>query len=258
MRAGRSYKRLLEPGEPAATGHLLPLLVVMLAACYGSPAAEPVSVEPTTAAPLPPVDERPAGETKGPLTYAPDWMWAYLASAGDGMRQSDTLAGAVEFAELVVVGRYVGVERGTSYGSDWTAVALIAVDDVIKGAPNLGPDGLLRVEFVLTVGAGSYPERLFADLERSIPSDPALLYLFSWAAFFDLTGEVVPDWRAGIDRTDRYKTIGGDGAIRIVNGRIEPPPDGWPAELRGIGIEQAKDLIRAAIRPPGPPASPAP
>lgn len=189
---------------------LLVGVVATLAACDGAPAAQPsatesVSIQPK---PAPSVDSGPAGETQGPITYDPGSMWSFLASMGEGMRRSDTLAGAVEFAELVVVGRYVGVERGTSYGSDWTAVALIAVDDVIKGAPNLGPDGLLRVEFVLTVGGGSYPERQFADLERSIPSDPALLYLYRWAAFFDLTGETVPDWRAGIDRPDRYKTNG--------------------------------------------------
>ena len=190
------------------------LVTLILAGCYGAPGAEPVSVEPAPVASSPPVEEQPAGETAGPITYDPGSMWSFLASMGEGMRRAETLAGAVDFAELIVVGRYVGVARGGTYGSDATAVALIDVDSVIKGTPNLGPDGLLRVEFVLAVGP-SYPEKLFADLQRSIPKDPALLYLFSWASFFDLTGEVVPDWRAGIDRTDRYKTIGNDGAMRV-------------------------------------------
>ena len=186
-------------------------------------------------------------------------MWALLASMGEGMRRADTLSEAVDFAEVVVVGRYLGIERGARYGSDTTAVALIDVDAIVKGPPVLGPDGLLRVEFVILTGPGDYPEKQFADLERSIPRDPALLYLFSWASYLDLIGDPLPSW-AGIDNIDRYKTIGNDGAMRVVNGLIEPPPyiDGWPTELRGIGIEQVKDQIRAAIRPDGPPGSPAP
>lgn len=231
------------------------LVTLILAGCYGAPGAEPVSVDPAPVGSAPPVDNRPAGATAGPLTYAPDMMWAFLSTMPELQHTAETLAGAVDFAELIVVGRYVGVERGGTYGSDWTAVALIAVDSVVKGTPELGSDGLLRVEFVLTVGP-SYPEKPFADLRRSIPKDPALLYLFTWASYLDLIGDPLPSW-AGIDRTDRYKTIGGDGAMRVVNGRIEPPSmDGWPAELQGLGIEQVKDQIRAAIHP-AVPAAPA-
>lgn len=234
------------------------LVTLILAGCYGVPGAEPVSVDPAPVGSAPPVEEQPAGETAGPLTYNPGSMWSFLASMGEDMRRAETLAGAVNFAELIVVGRYIGIERGAAYGSDWTAVALIAVDSVVKGTPELGSDGLLRVEFVLAVG-GSYPEKPFADFQRSIPKDPALLYLFSWASFFDLTGEVVPDWRAGIDRTDRYKTIGNDGAMRVVDGKIAAAyVDGWPTDLQGLGIEQVKDQIRAAISLDAPPGAPAP
>lgn len=237
---------------------------VVLSACTVAPGAVPVPAVPVPAEPAPgasePVGGQLAGETEGPITYPPDNMWAFLTSMAAEQRRSDTLAEAVDFAEVVVVGRYVGVERGARYGSDSTAVALIEVDSIVKGTPKLGPDGLLRVEFILVVGGPGYPEKQFADLQRSIPKDPALLYLFSWASFFDLTGEQVPGWRAGIDRPDVYKTIGGDGAMRVVNGRIEPPPyvDGWPTALRGAGIEQVKDQIRAAIRPDGPAGSVAP
>ncbi|MBF8290863.1 MAG: hypothetical protein HW391_1831 [Chloroflexi bacterium] len=250
---------MFAPRHPVAKRPLLLLLfAVMAAACYGSPGAEPASVEPAPSVSAP-SSGRPVGETAGPITYPPDNMWAFLATMPGLQRTSDTLAGAVDFAEAVVVGRYLGVERGARYGVDWTAVALIDVDAVVKGTPNLGPDGLLRVEFVLVVGSGSYPEKEFADLERSIPKDPALLYLISWASFMDAWGEV-PGWSTRVDLADRYRTIGGDGAMRVVNGRIEPPPyiDGWPMELRGLGIEQVKDQIRAAIRPGGPPGSPAP
>ena len=245
--------------RPRGRRPLLSILLVtlILAGCNGAAGGEPVSVEPAPVASSPPVEEQPAGETAGPITYDPGSMWSFLASMGEGMRGAETLAGAVDFAELIVVGCYVDVERGGRYGSDSTAVALIDVDSVIKGTPNLGPDGLLWVEFVLAVG-GSYPEKLFADLERSIPRDPALLYLFRWASFMDTWGET-PGWSTRTDLANVYKTIGGDGAMRVVDGKIAAAyVDGWPMELRGIGIEQVSDQIRAAIRPDGPPGSPAP
>ncbi len=251
---------MIGPRRPVAKRPLLVLLfAVILAACYGAPAAETIPAQAAPVASPPPVDGRPAGETAGPIMYPPDTMWAFLSTMPDLHRRAGTLAAAVDFAEVVVVGRYAGVERGARYGSDTTVVALIEVQSVVKGTPNLGPDGLLRVEFVIVNGPGGYPEKVFADLERSIPRDPALLYLFSWASYLDLIGDALPSW-AGIDRADRYKTIGGDGAMRVVNGKIEPSPhvDGWPTELRGLGIEQVKDQIRAAIRPAGPPGSPAP
>jgi hypothetical protein len=173
-------------------------------------------------------------------------MWAFLASMPGLQRRADSLEGAVDFAELVVVGRYVGVERGGLYGADATAVALIAVDTVAKGVPELGPDRLLRVEFVLVVGAQSYPEKEFADLQRSIPGDPALLYLFSWASYLELINGGLPAWEAREDLASIYKTIGGDGAMRIVDGRLVPPSyvDGWPTTLRGADVEAVLDSIQ--------------
>jgi hypothetical protein len=160
---------------------------------------------------------------------------------------SRSLEGAVDFAELVVVGRYVGVERGGQYGSDSTAVALIAIESVGKGVPNLGPDGFLRVEFLLVVGAGAYPEKELADIQRSIPKDPALLYLFSWESYLELINGGLPAWEARKDLATIYKTIGGDGSMRVVNGRIEPPSyvQGWPTTLRGAEIEATMVTIRA-------------
>ena len=182
----------------------------------------------------------------GPITYTADQMWALMSGMASDQRRAETLEGAVDFAELVVVGRYVGVERGGQYGSDSTAVALIAVDSIAKGEPKLGTDGLLRIEFILVVGSPSYPKKEFADLQRSIPKDPALLFLFTWESYMELIGGGLPAWDARRDLTRTYKTIGGDGAMRVVDGRIQPPAFvlGWPLTLRGSEI----DAVLAEVR----------
>lgn len=155
---------------------------------------------------------------------------------------------AVALSDVVAVGRFVGLERGDGYGAanegvGWYAVALIEVDSTMKGTPSLSDDGLLRVPFLLALGApgaeSAYPEKEFADLSRSIPSDPALLFLTTWAAYFDRAGTEVPDWLATLDRADIYRTIGTDGAVRMVDGTLEPSPysETWDSTLEGQTVE---------------------
>lgn len=194
-----------------------------------------------------PVIDPPSIVSEKPIHYPSDNMWAFLASSAEGSRQADTLEGAVEFADVVLVGRYVGLERGARYGSDWLAVAKIEVDQTVKGTPKLGPDGLLRIEFVLVVGGGSYPERTFNNLARSIPTEPALLYLSTWASYLELIGGGFPDLEARKDLDSIYRTIGGDGAMRIVAGKMAPSShvEGWPSTLRGVDLDTVLDRIRA-------------
>lgn len=224
---------------------------LVIAALIGA-CSRPGAVVPATPAPVsagtPSVATRGPGASAEPITYAPDNMWAFLASMPGLQRRSDSLAEATRFADVVVVGQYVGLERGGQYGSDSTAIALIDVQTVAKGLPSLSSDGLLRVEFVLVVGSQSYPQKEFADLQRSIPAEPALLYLFTWASFFQLTGDKVAGWSDRTDLANVYKTIGGDGAMRVVNGRVEPPPyvDGWAAELAGRPITDILSEVSAA------------
>ncbi|MGH7488914.1 MAG: hypothetical protein ACREMY_25425, partial [bacterium] len=68
------------------------------------------SVTPKSAAPS------ISNEAEGPISYSPDNMWGFLATAPGEVRRADDLAGAVAFSRLVVVGRYVGVEKGPGYG----------------------------------------------------------------------------------------------------------------------------------------------
>jgi hypothetical protein len=217
---------------------------LILAACSAAPLEVGAGPQASAA-------QTPVAESAGPITYPSDNMWAFLASTPGLQRQTDSLAEAVDFSDLIVVGRYVGVERGGQYGEDATAVALIAVDSVAKGVPKLGPDGVLRVEFVLVVGSPTYPEKEFADLQRSIPQDPALLYLSTWETYLMSLTQQFPGWSARKDLASIYKTIGGDGAMRIINGRMAPPSyvDGWPAALRGAEIQTVLDAIGAPTVP---------
>ncbi|MBA2701229.1 MAG: hypothetical protein H0U58_05930, partial [Chloroflexi bacterium] len=113
--------------------------------------------------------------------------------------------------------------------------------------PSLGDDGRLRVPFLLVLGApgsteGAYPEKEFTDLSRSIPKDPALLFLSTWASYFDRAGGGVPDWLADLDRSDIYRTIGADGAVRVIDGDLQPSPyaETWVSSLGGRTIADVR------------------
>jgi hypothetical protein len=201
----------------------------------------------------------PDANGEQPIDYTPDMMWGMLATASGETHRADDLAGAVDFAELVVVGRYVRVERGPAYGppggsQGWYAIAVLRVESAAKGIPILASDGLLRVPFLLVLGSDRYPEKEFADLQRSVPPDPALLFLFSWAAYFDLIGGNETPWLTHLDDPAKYKTIGGDGAFTIVDGLVRSPKyaEGWPVDCDGARIDAIVARIRAADgRAPG-------
>ena len=176
-------------------------------------------------------------------------MWGLLSTSSGTPSGAASLREAEALADLVTVGRFVGLERGDGYGAPdegvgWYAIALIEVESTIKGTPALGEDDLLRVPFLLTLGApgGSsptYPEMEFGDLMRSIPRDPALLFLTTWSSYFDRAGTEVPDWLADLDRPDIYRTIGADGAVRVVDGVLEPMPgtETWNSTLEDRTVD---------------------
>lgn len=179
-------------------------------------------------------------------------MWAFLATTPDQLKGTQSLAEAADLAQVVVVGRYAGVEEGDGYGPPgeavgWYAVALIEPISILKGAPATDERGYMRVPFMLVIGGSSYPEQEFANLTQSLPRDRALLFLSSWAAHFERAETVVPDWLSDLATPDQYKTIGGDGAFRVSDGRLMPLAgvDGWPEELRDADLDDVADQIRA-------------
>ena len=239
-----AFRSLLGRASSARARILLVVVTVAVSACYG-----PAAVAPK------PSDQPPEASDQA-IRYPADNMWAFLASTPDLQRGFGSLHKAVAGSDAVVVGRFVGLERGQSYSvpgaavSSWHAIALIQPDEVISGKANLDARGLLRVEFVLVVGGKEYPEVEFANLSASIPGGPALLFLVTMATYFDRAGGDVPEGFESLYSTEIYRTVGGDGAIRIENGVMEPPSyiDGWPLALAGIAMSDVETTIRAVNR----------
>lgn len=217
------------------------VLAVVLSACYG-PGALPV--DPSTG--LGPIASNDL------IVYPPDNMWAFLASKPGLQPGFDDLAGAVAGSDTVLIGRYIGLERGPAYAvpgatPGWHAIARIQVDTILKGTPAVAADGTVHVQFVLVVGGAAYPDATFANLKQSIPNGPALLFLETWATYFARAGADVPKGFEGLDSREIYRTVGGDGAIRIEQGLLSPPEyvDGWPLDLKGVSINAVETQVRS-------------
>lgn len=93
--------------------------------------------------------------------YPPQTSWDPLATSAGNNSGATTVVEAAEQAEFVIVGRYVGLERGGAYGAPgedvgWYAVAQIHVDRVIAGDATIS-GGTLRVPFLLAMGGGVAP-----------------------------------------------------------------------------------------------------
>lgn len=214
---------------------------IALAGCYGPSAA--TAIVKTSPSP-----------TRDAIAYSQDNMWAFLASTPDLYERYDSLGAAVEGSDVVLTGRYVGLERGGTFavpGSapSWHAIALIKPDVVLKGSPVLDNVGRVRIEFVLVVGGDSYPEAEFSNLLASLPTDPALLFLQSWETYFRRADGEVPAGFQALLSDEIYRTIGGDGAVRITDGVLVPPDyvEGWPRGLSGMGLEAAETEVISAL-----------
>ncbi len=219
-----------------------------LAACYG-----PGASIPGPPSPGPPSAAVPTA-SNGAVSYSPDMAWAFLASTPGLQRAYDDLASAVNGSDAVVVGRFVGLERGPSYAAPgevpgWHAIAQVQMDQVLKGGPNLAVGAKVQVQFVLAIGGTDYPEATFANLTRSIPASPALLLLETWATYFARAGGDIPKGFEALNSKAIYRTIGGDGAVRIEQGVLAPPPyvDGWPLALKGVPLTGVEAQIRSLV-----------
>lgn len=244
------------------------LLALALSACSAAtdPGGETSGISPTPSVSQPAIKDEvlanddPLGETSA---LPPQSRWDRLATGN--LPGAVSLGGAAAISDLIVVGRWVGLERGESYGTpenetvEWFAVAVIEVDTLIQGSLPDAATKAIRVPFLLSFGlVGSmYLEKDYQTIDRARPEDPAVLFLQSWSSYFARAGGDVPDWVKGLDRADIYRTIGLDGALPLVGGRVsdiafENDMPGWRLDLAGKAMDEVTAQIVAAGAPETP------
>lgn len=230
-------------------------VVAIVASSGMRPAGTVVSAEPTAATACRPFAGAEPLTDIGPLP--PQAAWNALAT-GD-LNGARSLAEAASISDLVVVGRWIGTERFGAIGDGLTghyAIAVIGIDRLVLGTLPPGCVELVRVPFLLSLGAPSFPEADFATAARTRPHEPALLFLQSWAGAWDRAGGELPDWVAPLDRYDLYRTIGIDGALPLVGDRVsaivfENDMAGWRLGVAEVPLDE---LLRrlADVAPVGP------
>lgn len=224
-----------------------------LVACSAPVRAPTATLDFETASALP--SERPSSSpatapSEEPITYPPDNVWRLLATAAGSMSGATDAQSASELADTVVVGQIRGVSAGEGYGPTnqdlgWYAIASIEVQSVVTGED---PGPTLEIPFMLVMGGDRFPQKELADVQRSIPTDPALLFLQSWESYFDMSATEVPSWLKNLDRPDLYRTIGVDGAIRVVDGELDPPTheESWATSLKGVTLDDVSQMVAPA------------
>lgn len=266
----RTERRLLTQGLRLPLGSVV--LAMTLTAC--SVAADPGSdfAEPSAAALASQraikdevvASDDPAGE----LPLPPQVLWDHLATGN--LPGALSLGEAVADSDLIVVGRWIDLERGDPYWTPenetvgWFAVAVIEVDSLIQGSLPDARSQTIRVPFLLSFGlVGSvYPEKEFDAVDRALPKDPAVLFLWSWSkslalAGSDVPGTEVPDWVKGLNRPDIYRTIGTDGALPLEDGSVsdvvyEFDMPRWRIDLAGQKLDTIVTRVMAAAEPTAP------
>jgi hypothetical protein len=163
----------------------------------------------------------------------------FAMSCCDG---ASDLADAVSSSDTVILGRVSSIAKDGMYGQAGYGRATIDVDAVLAGAD---PGPSVTVPFLIALNGGVYPEQELADLQRSVPVDSVIFFLHSWSTYFEDAGEL-PAWLRPLDRTDLFRTIGLDGALRVVDGKVVSQgaePDSWISQWHGHPLE----AVRAAI-----------
>lgn len=195
-----------------------------------------------------------SGEVDPRIDYSPDNFWRAMATSPETDARTMSLEDALTNAEVIVVGRAIDVVEAGGYGAPgepvlWYGEAVVEVSEVLKGQPALDESGFLRVPFAVAFSE-TYPTKQLTNFQRSIPEGRAVLLMMSWAKYFESTsGGDTPTWIEGLNRADRYRTIGPEGAMRITSSGIEPPPaEGWPQMLESLSLADLKDLL--STQPP--------
>lgn len=238
-------------GTVRATALIVGMLVasLLVAACSAA-----VSAPASTRVPSPP---DPSAQDSADPSYSPQHTWNALAT-GFSNSGATSLDEATAMSEIVVVGRFVGLERGKAYGAPgedigWYATALIEIDEVLSGDPAIKQGTRVDAPLMLTMDSpeSTYPVIALSEMERSRPDQPAVLFLVSWATVWDRIDTKVPDWLKDLDRYDLYRTIGIDGALPLEDGVVsgvvnEADLAKWRVDAAGASLASVAEAIAAS------------
>lgn len=233
------------------------IAIVLLAtqlACSAGPGtggAAPVPSRDDQALAEPSVMASPA-QTPVPTPWTSEIFWQRLAVDVDpDFITFESLDEIVDRSDAVVVGMIVGIESGPpnedEYGNlIFTATFRIKIDTILHGKVlESSPDHLSVSKFLGLARVGDrydFDDR-FAQFERSLPMDQAIIFLLNTVAFAGRIGSEVP---SDLDPT-AYQLNGGQAYVRDVDGLATVPSlTGWPASLDGGSFDAAVEAVIAA------------
>jgi hypothetical protein len=207
------------------------------------------AVAPTTS-PAPPPSPEP---------LSPDQAWALLIPGDPAAISYPSLEAIVRAADLVVVGRLGNLAYGPTNADEYGVIGYmtslsVEVDRVLLGAPRSRVPGTVTLWVVLGLGDRSYDyrpefERLSAAISRG---ERAIFFLVNMAEKASRNGFPLDDPQAD---PYAYQILGGQGFLRDVAGRVEPPQlsedalgrmaGRWQLALRGRPFDEVVAEIAA-------------
>lgn len=223
----------------------------------GAPAGTLSSPSPAVPASTPPDSAAVALPSLEPLSA--DEAWAMLIPGDPTSISYRSPAALMRDADLVVVGRLGGVRAGPDNADKYGVVAYLAsvtldVERVIRGTLVTREPGTLTLWVVIGIGDGGSDFSAQVDqFATSVPrGERAVLFLVNMAAKAGRN-----DFPADDPQADpyAYQILGGQGFLRDVGGRVEPPglsadalaimAGRWQEDLRGRPFDQVVRSLEA-------------
>ena len=179
--------------------------------------------------------------------WTPPQFWLQVSPGGDAIYSFSSLEDMTAGADLVVVGRALGVTGGRPMSAeaqaDWYGLGVIefAVEESVAGRLVERGPGIINVQFVMG------DRRLLPKYAGGVPSERVVLFLMN----LGMHGE-----RLGIDPD--HPTLGysyysiqvPQGVLREVEGLVDLPAaaeDAWQLEVRGRPFpDLVEELVRLA------------
>lgn len=180
-------------------------------------------------------------------------FWAPLTFSAD-FYHFESLREMAEAADLIVVGRFLGVHRGRSVavepGEADSALnfvrARVLIEEILKGAPESRAADEIELELFLA------SPRRFDDVLANVPLEQNIFFLFNGGALSAREGHP-----AEVQEQNRYVYIevSDQAILRNVDGRVSRRPPAaiedeaeFPAQLEGDAWQDVLERVRQLLR----------